>query len=429
MSRPGSKLTFLLLSGIMKLECNYISAGCNRSPNCLSCRGDRILYASCNAVVLAKKTPEALIAEKTFAAHNDRVNCVRWLSDHQFVSCSTDKSIIVWQEDPNAPGDFEPRAIGRDHAKPVTVVAGLGDVMLASASGDLTIRIWRLEPGQDQLKCIQVITNTRNRVSVELKLFWLAKDMPILLAAMDDCKVHLFLPNEEDVFDEVHTLSGHEGWVHGIDICRVDTNDLFIATCGQDSYIRIWRLSPQSDEEAKRQRKATAELGQDEEITVKKDVMQCRGSGFTVTLETILSGHEDKVYSVQFGQINGDLRWVDGPSIRFQLSLSMASLFRLLTSSMDKTLIVWTPPDKGTNSDDEIWNESLRVGEVGGNVLGFLGAQFVGQDLLGYSFNGAFHGWTQPDLKGAWQPFVVTSGHFGPVEGLAWQRKGRSELC
>ena len=62
----------------------------------------------------------------------------------------------------------------------------------------------------------------------------------------------------------------------------------------------------------------------------------------------------------------------------------------LVSCSMDKTMIVWRPSQDG----DGVWTDSVRVGEVGGNTLGFFGCQWVGSDhLLGYSFNGALHSW------------------------------------
>ena len=57
----------------------------------------------------------------------------------------------------------------------------------------------------------------------------------------------------------------------------------------------------------------------------------------------------------------------------------------LLSCSLDKSMIVWKfDPDSG------MWIETVRVGEVGGNTLGFLGCdfRFDGQLLLGYNFTG-----------------------------------------
>ena len=52
---------------------------------------------------------------------------------------------------------------------------------------------------------------------------------------------------------------------------------------------------------------------------------------------------------------------------------------QLLTASMDKTMMVWQ------EEEQEVWLEQVRVGEVGGNTLGFLGAQWGpdGNSIIG----------------------------------------------
>lgn len=110
--------------------------------------------------------------------------------------------------------------------------------------------------------------------------------------------------------------------------------------------------------------------------------------------------------------------------------LGFCALFRsedkkltLLSSSMDKTIIVWT-------ADSElggIWIESARVGEVGGNTLGFMGCHYDedAEQILGYSFTGSFHYWAY--IMPKWEPSATMGGHFGSVEDLDWDPKGRYE--
>ena len=96
---------------------------------------------------------------------------------------------------------------------------------------------------------------------------------------------------------------------------------------------------------------------------------------------------------------------------------------------MDKSLILWTPSGDEDGSEGAegggIWNETVRVGEVGGNTLGFLGCaiSLCGSYLVGYSFTGSLHLWQ--NRNGDWEPSVVPGGHFGPVEDLDWDINGR----
>lgn len=72
-----------------------------------------------------------------------------------------------------------------------------------------------------------------------------------------------------------------------------------------------------------------------------------------------------------------------------------------------------------------LWLEKVRVGEVGGNTLGFYGGFFnpSGNQLIAYSYHGAFHIWTQKE-SGIWDPTVTVGGHFGDVVDLAWEPQG-----
>jgi elongator complex protein 2 len=117
--------------------------------------------------------------------------------------------------------------------------------------------------------------------------------------------------------------------------------------------------------------------------------------------ESVLAGHEDKVYSVQWRK-----PWEDGSSLA------------LLSASLDKTMIVW-------GEEEAVWVERARVGEIGGNTLGLLGGVWgPGGEILGHSFSGAFHLWIPGEGGGSWRPGVMIGGHQGPVADLSWSPGG-----
>lgn len=150
-----------------------------------------------------------------------------------------------------------------------------------------------------------------------------------------------------------------------------------LASCSQDCYIRLWRIKfNQSDSE---------------------NVIKTRGGSFGVFVDSILTGHEGWVYSVNW---------------------SINSL-QLLSASLDKSMIIWEL-DPETN----LWVDKMRVGEVGGNTLGFYGGVFSpdGNSILGHGYNGAFHVWT--NNNGEWEPCVTVGGHFREVTDLAWEPRG-----
>ena len=88
------------------LKPKYISAGCNRSPRSLDWGGNesQIVYAFSHSVALmSNQEPYQVVA--TFNKHKGHINALKWVSNtnnerlhfNEFVTCSTDKSLVVWR--------------------------------------------------------------------------------------------------------------------------------------------------------------------------------------------------------------------------------------------------------------------------------------------------------------------------------------------
>ncbi len=61
-------------------------------------------------------------------------------------------------------------------------------------------------------------------------------------------------------------------------------------------------------EKALEELKPVKDLGPDEEIRQKEEIFSSGDNYFSVTLESILAGHEDKVYGLQWQKT--DAKWV-----------------------------------------------------------------------------------------------------------------------
>lgn len=132
---------------------------------------------------------------------------------------------------------------------------------------------------------------------------------------------------------------------------------------------------------------------------------------FAVNLETILAGHEGWVYGVS---------WDSYSAQRSEITGKQEGKIKLLSTSLDKTMIIWSPDESGT------WIEEARLGEVGGNTLGFYGGKFGhnGLGIVGHGYQGSFHMWKFNKDNKNWVPCVVVGGHIGEVMDIAWDLEG-----
>ena len=216
-----------------------------------------------------------------------------------------------------------------------------------------------------------------------------------MLVARDNCNIEILDRAEDGCWARAGVLPGHEDWVRCLD-SRLEGDDVMVASGGQDSYVRLWRLSRAGEER----------MEETEELTVKEEVVSLGGEAWGLGVESVLAGHEGWVYGVQWA-----------PGLRA----------RLLTASMDKTMMVWEQTEQTEEDTEQVWLERVRVGETGGNTLGFLGAAWAddGAGILGYSWGGAFHLWRESEEAGRWQPGVIGGGHQQGVVDLSWEREGR----
>ncbi|XP_051948383.1 elongator complex protein 2-like isoform X2 [Xyrauchen texanus] len=379
----------------------HVSCCANRTPNVVSWgRGGLIAFGTCNSVVLYN--PQKIKIAQVLNKHTGRVNAVQWVHKHdctpetQLVSGGSDNNIVVWEKHD---GQFTVYAVCSGHSGPVCAVDAVSlpssQLLLASASSDSTVKLWTCT--SDTAECLQTISFGSGFVmDVSLALLPGSR-VPVLACGGDDSKVHLYVQIGGQ-FQRVLTLPGHEDWVRGVE-WAVKDGELLLASCSQDCLIRVWRLFARTTNEP--------DLQINTVIKMKENVFEVSGDVFAVTLETVLAGHENWVHGIHWQPplIKGDS--VDQP-------------LKLLSASMDKTMILWGPEEDG------VWVEQVRVGEVGGNTLGFYGCQMSpdGSMILAHAFHGALHLWHRDGDQGKWRPGVVVSGHFNAVQDLSWDPDG-----
>ncbi|KFO27399.1 elongator complex protein 2 [Fukomys damarensis] len=362
---------------------------------------------SCSVVLY---DPQKKVVVTNLSGHTSRVNCVQWIckqdgsSSTELVSGGSDNQVIHWEIENNQ----LLKAIHlQGHEGPVYVVRavyqrtasdGALHSLVVSASSDSTVRFWSKKGSE--VTCLQTLT-FGNGFALALSLFFLPNtDVPILACGDDDCKIHLFV-QQNNQFQKVLFLRGHEDWIRGVEWAAFG-KDLFLASCSQDCLIRIWRLYIKSK---------FSEM--QDNIRLKENTFTIANGGSkvtcAVTLETVLAGHENWVNAVHWQ-----------PS--FYKDGVLQQPVRLLSASMDKTMILWAP-----HEESGVWLEKVRVGEVGGNTLGFYDCQFSedGSMIIAHAFHGALHLWKQSTVNPReWTPEIVISGHFDGVQDLVWDPEG-----
>ncbi|XP_025093831.1 elongator complex protein 2-like isoform X2 [Pomacea canaliculata] len=417
----------------------YVSSGCNRVPHCADWgKNNLICYGSCNNVAIYQPEVETLQNADTvrggggtlymLTSHTDRVNSTRWIpSPHctlypeiELVSCSVDMTAIVWHYKDQT--HWEKHAVLSGHQGSVTVSAAVyigsrskefskeSELLVATASSDSTVRLWQRKPFCEDIFAVQTLFFGTGFV-LDLSLLMIpATQVPILACGADDHKVHLYVRQGEQ-FMPVIKLAGHEDWVRGLDMTVDDIGDILLASCAQDHLIRIWRFSQRSlDTVTGPGPVSITNLVPEEDIKMKEKTFSFHSDGeqkyYAVILESVLSGHEGWIYSIHWQRPQClDEKWLQPMG--------------LLSASMDKTMIIWQPEAEGG-----MWVEKVRVGEVGGNTLGFYGGLFSpsGESILAHGYHGALHQWILNKTLNSWEPAVTGGGHFASVQDLDWEK-------
>ncbi|XP_036061180.1 elongator complex protein 2 [Onychomys torridus] len=371
--------------------------------------GGQLAFGTSCSVVLYD--PKKKVVLNNLNGHTARVNCLQWIRrpdgspSSELVSGGADSRVIHWEIENNQ----VLKAVRlQGHEGPIYAVHaiylngpsnGVLHALIASAASDSTVRLWSKKGSE--VKFLQTL-NFGDACILTVCLSVLPGiNVPILACGDDDCKIHLFV-QQDDQFQKMLSLCGHEDWIKGVDWATFGRN-LFLASCSQDSLIRIWKVYM----------KPTSLETEDDGIRLKENTFTIQDGGISitvaVTLETLLTGHENWVNSIH---------WLPP----FYKDGVLQQKVRLLSVSTDKSMILWGPED-----DSGVWLEQVRVGEVGGNTLGFLNCQFGenGTMIIAHAYHGAMHLWKQSTVNPKrWVSDIVISGHFSGVQDLIWDPEG-----
>lgn len=201
-------------------------------------------------------------------------------------------------------------------------------------------------------------------------------------------------------------LKEHTDWIRSLDFSLPIDGDgetcILLVSSSQDKGIRIWKLTL-------RERLADSNNAKISLVSyIKGPVFLAGSSSYQISMESLLIGHEDWVYSVA---------WQPPSLIEGNECYQPQSI---LSASMDKTMMIWKP-EKTTG----IWINVVTVGELSHCALGFYGGHWsaIGDAILAHGYGGSFHLWKDVGATSSdWKPQKVPSGHFAPVSDVVWAK-------
>jgi elongator complex protein 2 len=316
--------------------------------------------------------------------------------------------------------------------------------LIVTGSSDGTIQSWKLSSANNEPKLIQSFT-INGKIPLDLALTYLPGSSSLILAVgCTENRIPLYSGSINDcILSKSLSLEGHSDWVRCLAFQTplpldspssnsastleydISAGEILLASGSQDNYIRLWRFSRIAIEtsikkdpldELDELERTLAEVGGEEgELRVKAhDFSVARDGVFSCSAEAVLLGHDSWVTGLHWSPISSPT----------SATTTTITTLRLLSSSADRSLILWTP--SATTSTDSIWTNAHRFGEFASATnLGFFGALW-GKDsktVFAHGWGGAFHVWrTKEGVE--WDPIVAVAGHFEMVKSLAWEPEG-----
>lgn len=319
--------------------------------------------------------------------HNDLVNCVRWIKGgHEYLlSTSSDRTSLIWEKTEQHRYQVKWTLAGcKDAAIVGDFIRSKDAFITAVSSNDLHLRLWH----DDQL----VLTKNVGCFLFDIHLYdnLIIPGLIVVTAGSNErVDINRF---DGTSLETLISLKGHQDWIKSLDLYST-ADKLMLASSSQDFLIRVYAIEPTKDE-----------------TEVHQQSFSVDDHKFTINLDTVLAGHEG---------------WVNG--VKWYLEPEDQKLY-LLSSSMDKTIILWEQLDSA-------WNEKHRLGEVGGNSIGFIGCSIEDGFICAYAYTGAIHIWRRnnaaADVDGddnrqvaSWVPSIPVTGHFNEVSDLVWEPQG-----
>ncbi|CAE6462544.1 unnamed protein product, partial [Rhizoctonia solani] len=407
----------------------YISASTNRHPHGAAIIGSGLVASGSHRFLALWDTTDinSRGVTATLPGHEEEITIVKALSDI-FVTGDKLGHVKIWKKRNDK---WISSYSWRAHKEPISALS-VSQSLILTGSSDATLKSWHHtleEAGNDKVEQGQTI-DLKRRYPLDIAISRLPRSSASIIAVSTTSRViDIYLQSAGQDIIFALSLEGHEDWIKALSFSpypsKGDEPTLTLASGGQDGYIRLWLIKPNTpkpvdpkstdptDELLDAFERSLNEVGLDEpgrQLSMREHVFSVRGSEgqpvtYSLAFDALLVGHEASVNSVS---------WKPRSSTTPQL----------LSSSTDASLIIWEPIDSGAGA---IWGSVQRFGDVGGQRAGgFVGSLWLNSaEIAGWGWHGSWRRWRRSsNEQEVWSEINAPTGHYGPVRGLAWSPGG-----
>ena len=441
------------------INCELICANTNTTLHCLDYNKhyNCLAYGSHNLIHI--NNPSEIKTYLTLKGHSKRVNVIKFIDNQkkvgnkliEILSGGSDGKIIHWENlnsDKNAIFDYKSwkiakeyfcseliknKNISEDNIPSINVLETLyisnieKYFSIFSSNGILDLFYFDLD--LNEYKLFASLDFSR-RLQDTISLCIINENYLMMLTGGYDKKINVYTVmriktmnqelqnhsiNSIKTVEFCTSLTGHENDIRDISIVSPElfdnTNNIFFCSCSQDTFIRVWNVTKLEKNDlsemannvnALKSNSIFDEYKSKTSYVIKVPLHDTeknliKHEYYNITLDSVLSGHEDVVSSIKWGQLDDNN-------------------FIILSSSLDFSVGIWV-----FNKKYNIWDKKYSLGEMIGNKHAFFYATFLNsyKEVLAYSFHGSLYLWKMNE-KETYEAKPVIHGHFNEVTDIRW---------
>ena len=329
---------------------------------------------------------------QSFSANRESINDIVFSQDNQFLANGTlEGKVNIY----NNQGVLQQTLIGHAGAvldlefKPLAAVSPSEKYLLASASTDRTVRLWRVSS--------EASLENQGISSIAAS----NKDATRFATADSEGEIHIWQLNQNDNVQElVHSISGHEAVINQLAYSR---DGKLLASASADNRIKIWDTN--SGELIST---LQGKMAQDEEELGVNTVV------FSRNRDLLISGNEDHIIRIWDLASNTILSRLEGHGDRVNRVMLSPSNQVIVSASDDRTIKIWNFRGKLL--------QSLAAHNAAINDLQFTND---GQVLASASSDNTIKLWqVKSSGKIDPEPLQILSGHQNGITSLMFSKDG-----